>query len=1029
MKKLCNLYLSFLLLLVSSRVAAQCSPISVSLSAASSTYCAATGGGITLTASQIPSLALSGISFTWMPGSMSGTAQALNPSVTTIYTVTAFGPGACTGSQTMAVEVFTNCCFTTTYTPLSTYTITGGPAITGPQIVSSDIVIQSGAALFLNGGEFLFLPNTGITIQSGGFLGIPNAHLRGCTAMWKGINVEDGGYMTSSNESLIEDALAAITVSNNVTSTQASILDIANTTFNKNYIDIDIGNYPASSNSYSAAFKISSSVFTCRDFTFSTTQWPTTATTGPLGLRVATSPTTGLAPPYGMLGVADATLKSPYAGQVSQIAIRCSTVGLTSPPVYSICLGSSTPASFNVFDAHETFIYAQQSNIGSINNTFQNTRFTSAANPASGSAIFHTTTGGTFNSLLDLSATGVSTGNRFWDCHRGVNGRNVFSFQLTNALFRSTQTNSNTINSFAPGNTGVLLTTNRFQYYMRYNEFTNLHNGINVPLVSGPSTLIPAPTPLNICCFGIYAANLTVLQNTFATGGYWSSYMHQAVNITAAIVNTMAIAPGGNVSPYVIGATIQDNVIEQALRGIEVNGLPRFRVRAEQNTISLNEDNIFYLSQRGIGFSNCAAGDNYGRSIISGNFLKSVGASPPANGFANLIYCDNNPGIPALASPGITCNDVRESYNGFTFVGPNPGTQWAGNEIQDLTRGMYLFSGGVIGQQGGPATGMGNNWNGSLWGGSNYGIYTVNSTAATSPLYVIGGGPGDPPNLWGNPIQTSYFNIPPLNVTGTSNYNCSSPVAHVSNPYYPNVSHYENALAYYMAETALYRFLHLNDSIRNDPANSYSTFYSSLAGTNIGLLMEVEDSLAVGNFTYAAAALSGINDTNAVESNYKAFYELYITYGVHNFEPTNSTDETHLDNLASLCPGTDGACIHQARALYNLVFKNAPAYPPCSSGGARMAGGESSSEGLNRNWQLDLFPNPASNHIRLVSTAANETISVAINDLSGRTVLKQEVKLNGNFVNLELNLSNGAYVVTITNSTHGVSVKKLIIAK
>lgn len=143
--------------------------------------------------------------------------------------------------------------------------------------------------------------------------------------------------------------------------------------------------------------------------------------------------------------------------------------------------------------------------------------------------------------------------------------------------------------------------------------------------------------------------------------------------------------------------------------------------------------------------------------------------------------------------------------------------------------------------------------------------------------------------------------------------------------------------------------------------------------------------------------------------------------------------------MSGLCPGTDGACVYQARALHNAVFRDALDWPVCSGSGARpyeeRGGGERSAQlekpaaALHQTWKLNLFPNPAANKITLVSNIENESLHVVINDLSGRNAMKQDVKLNGNLANLDLSLLNGAYIVSITNSAREVLIKKLIIAK
>lgn len=78
---------------------------------------------------------------------------------------------------------------------------------------------------------------------------------------------------------------------------------------------------------------------------------------------------------------------------------------------------------------------------------------------------------------------------------------------------------------------------------------------------------------------------------------------------------------------------------------------------------------------------------------------------------------------------------------------------------------------------------------------------------------------------------------------------------------------------------------------------------------------------------------------------------------------------------------------------------------------------------------LRIYPNPATDQITLVSTIENDKLRVEIRDLSGRSVLSETLKLKGFFINLELNLLNGAYLIQVENLDHEKVTRKLIVAK
>ena len=89
-------------------------------------------------------------------------------------------------------------------------------------IYSSEIKMQAGSEIEIIDGGRLFLLDVD---EDGG--------IHGCDYMWKGISIQENGYLTMSN-SIIQDAHHAVTLHDN------SYHHITNTLFNKNYIGIFI---------------------------------------------------------------------------------------------------------------------------------------------------------------------------------------------------------------------------------------------------------------------------------------------------------------------------------------------------------------------------------------------------------------------------------------------------------------------------------------------------------------------------------------------------------------------------------------------------------------------------------------------------------------------------------------------------------------------------------------------------------------------------------------------------------------------
>ncbi len=999
-----------------------------SLSSGTKTLCVNSSTGTVLSANS-PTSSSMDFAYTWQPGSLSGINPTVNPTTSTVYTVTASAGTFCQGTNTVGVTTFTNCCGTSTFAAFSATSIASNTVLMGPLVVTNSITVQSGAGLTLN-GQIIFANNAGVIINGGGVLGLQAAHLLSCgTNMWKGIKLQDNAYMTTTitTTSLIEDAERGIDVSPQTTSGLTTILDVSDVIFNKNYIDVNIAGYQRTSTTYSNVFSIRNCVFTCRDYTYTTTQWPS-ASTSTAGLRTANNPTTGLAAPYLLQSAPLATLKSPYTGQTSLIAIKLSTVGVTSGSTfYDVRLGSTTASEFNLFDNHNTFVYAEESNLTFINGAFQNTFYTGTLSPANGSAIYYKTLTSNFNGKLDLTGANTSTGVRFWDCHRGVEGKNIYRFNMEKAIFRSTQSSSSTA-TYLPGNTGLVLGTNRFQYYIKDNEFTNINTAINIPLAPGPTTLTTVNCSLCVP-YGIYAANISIINNNFSSGSGTNTYLNKAVNITAPNTSALTIAPSGNVTPYVIGAVIQGNRLDKVNRGIYVSGLVKYQATAVSNTVTLTQDNNNPTNsgQHGIDFNNMIGSQNgFGKSVITGNDLSGIGTNSLTNTLASLVYCADNSGV---WTPSVTCNDLHESYNGFTFYGSNIGTQWNANNMKDLKRGMFLTDNGVIGPQGTLNIGMGNNWNGTWTSGTNFGIYTFSSTATSSTLYVSSSSaPAYPPNLSGLPLNLSYgwAGNGPITTSVSNNFNCGVPNAVVTQPSIPNSGSYGTTDEYYIAQNALYRYLDINDSIK-DASGTLKPWYNGLAGSSFDKFAQAERKFIVGDLTSARTLYTAVSPTNNIETNYKTYYGLYYTYANNSFAPTNGTDETNLRSLANGCPSKDGACVYQARSLYNSVYGTTSNYPVCSNSGARMA--DLMSLEPIASWNVSLYPNPTTSQLNVASSHADEILEISIKDLSGRVVLHKTVKLNGFITTLELGLMNGAYLVTVVNGEHEQITKKLIIEK
>jgi len=76
-----------------------------------------------------------------------------------------------------------------------------------------------------------------------------------------------------------------------------------------------------------------------------------------------------------------------------------------------------------------------------------------------------------------------------------------------------------------------------------------------------------------------------------------------------------------------------------------------------------------------------------------------------------------------------------------------------------------------------------------------------------------------------------------------------------------------------------------------------------------------------------------------------------------------------------------------------------------------------------------MFPNPANNQLTFVSKNESEKLKITIKDINGRIVKEVDLKTMNFIANLELERTNGVYIISFRNSNNETINKKLLIAK
>ncbi|MES2678495.1 MAG: T9SS type A sorting domain-containing protein [Bacteroidota bacterium] len=732
-------------------------PLPVSLAVGgNSVYCTNAGPAVvTATAYPIGSSA----TFTWQPGSLSGPVQNLTPLVNTIYTISATINGCPVPSVTFAVQTVTNCCPPSTVAPI-TQTLFANQIVNAPGMILNDITI-SGNTTFQN-GEFLMGPNVKITVLPGSDFTIQSAHLYACGLnMWAGIDVLDGahiGVSSRTNVTLIEDAVTAINLDNITNSHWPIPIDAYDVIFNKNYVAIKVAN---GSNVTKLDLNIEGCVFTSRGINFTPTSWPGSSTIWP-DLRCATSPTNNLPLPYSLPFTFPTNLKNPYTYQPGHIGIQIMNMNNASAtmPTSGVAFGSQFNSSFNLFDVIGTGVEVTDASLTTMNNVFQSMLhyYDGAGNPVGGTGIKHTIPGLMNAGLyLDPPAANYNPdfGNRFWDCYYAVEGYNVYEAKINHAIVRSNQ-KTWTAGQFVAGYTGVLLSSNRFNYDVSNNQFNNINDCIVMPLTSGSYSINGGAGT------GIIADNIAIKSNYF--GPEVSSNLPNANEYINNAVRVDLPNGGGLVPAAGTGLFIHSNNLDRVLRGITVVGMDTYLTEINGNLISHLDDNVFSQPQKGIDVRKTLDNVTVRTNTLSGQNM--------GNPLLTLIYCENNNSLGGNQSPVVICNDLSNSYTAFEFNDQNPFTRWQGNTMDSHQMGLLLANNGVIGTQGVPGIPSDNKWNGPMWS-SNWHTFVMGSDAAFSPLFVNSFTPYFPFNNGGAPWPMTY-NFPPNLNTTFGAYDCLS---------------------------------------------------------------------------------------------------------------------------------------------------------------------------------------------------------------------------------------------------------------
>lgn len=1001
--------------------------------------------------------------YTWTPGGATGPSVIVSPTVPTVYTVSSTSPG-CTLTATALVNPVICCAVTTAITFTATSgSLNGGTFnLNGPLTLSADLTLDNITIFMGTNAEIIVPNNIKFTLNQ--------CHFLGCPQMWNGIRfIGPNGSMHVTKNSLIEDAITAVDVSN-VTApyNSANIFFVETSTFNKNHTAISAANYTTNSNNY--PMHLADNIFTSRKlFTPDhqlmnpaltlTYNWPTDNTStlkGFAGIPNTFTPDVNLQTGYefSIATYSTSNMEIPNSGSVGHQGIRLKDIYSTNSSYngFRMTAFEGTPYVYdnfnyyNVFDNMHYGINAENSNIMVAHAAFQNMSQYVTGTSGGFKPIKYYDGGVGINSIstmanglgssqtFSLAAGPIINGfnkstNFFFNNAYGIKTENIQYLNIGFNVFHSNRTyTSGALNQFnAPvgkGEYGVYVKSVDYRGINIKRNFTaNINNGI-VFIANG------APFVGSIQLQ--YAGTVSIQNNTLKAN--YGSSITASQSMKQGIATDNLLSPNGlqfaNGTP--VPVTVSGNTIDKAFIGITAFNWNKQRIFDNSNTIILVNDGFANSNQYGIEHFN-----NMGDNLVSNNIK---GFNMTKKKVYAILAAENK-------GQSFWCNFTENSYIGTLFVGSQNLTSWKQNTMTKHQQAMRLDN-TTIGTQGASGQPINNTWSGS-WTGA-YKLYVngidPGSINGNSKLYLNNVPSFSESDASPSPVIKYKTSAPQslFYTTGSSGVSCPyvpsglEPVMFTG--YQENLDHivtdaYEYAT--YLAgnrkngKFAVYRAL-LEDSTLLATDTILQNFKTASDAGNIGKFFAVEQYLSEADYGNAETILSAISPVDSVEIGLKKLYKIYL----HSKSDTyDATDESDLIALANSCPAQMGIGVYQARVLLNSIYDVYYHYESDCGDTNNVAyrkirnNSELADMPIENNFMV--YPNPSNGVIYF--TASNmgiETYQVTVYDISGKAIFMKEYT-DGEKVNaIDLNLSNGVYLMQLTDKSNGeVHKQKFVIQK
>jgi hypothetical protein len=1028
---------------------------------------------------EIASYGCNSVLYTWtdLSGTVLGTGKELTVSAMTLKTYIVNADDGCGHTAADTIDVAPCRCAPGEVLGTSSFTTLSGtvPSTLSPGLyyAASDLTI-SGTTTF-NNVILLMEPAVAINVSNTAKLILDTTHIFTCpdtNRLWAGIRLQSAGSNSGrieiKNGSLIEDADFAIDADNLKAPPSGNIIDITNSTFNRNLVCVSVNGAYTMGSAGTYPIKVEKSLFTARHFD-TMAGYPFTWAPN-VRLREELTTVSNTKAPYKISrDYAKAYLKN---DTMAYMGIEFYNTGNTLVPGSSyaeVLIGEPNFAvNRNIIDNMQYGFHSNNSNAVLVNTHIINIGKRMVPDddadhsyPSSyGWGVIGRSTG-TRTNRVKIGA-GANAGVKLYDCYSAIHMEDVADVDIKAVAISSSHTLGDKTVPGADRSTdwysgqGITLIGNRnhLKWSATQDTISNINHGMYVYIgnpVSGATTEIKN--------------NMFYDQNRSArfTGLTGLQYMLQGLTVHGS-----GISSSNTVS-------IKDNTLTGVFNGIELNNLKSAVATVENNQLQITDKTMSTIGTPQFGIKVLYCQD----ATISANTVSTTSLGSKVNAI-NIkgFYASKNTNLRLCG------NFTNRIGSAFVFDGRDAqiGTRWIANTINDGWRGMTLAS--DIGDQGfmydwrvvptgtfyGPIL---NKWTG-FGGAKEQTVGEDPTNTMLSKLYVniISTGTAErptvnvsePPGLLFpkfyrySPSFTESIRVPngppsDANCHGAIYPQQTNPRPELSGPFTGSGGLgrlvMDDSLGYdstyrvnqWSNQLAVYELVTIHPELR-DSSGTLDTFMIRASSSRFGWLTAINQALGIGNIVAAQSLINTpvsamgrvvvncditITDypaANSIVSDYLAYYNTYIRMLQ---DTTTSTDTAIIGAIARKCPPIHGAVVYKARALYQLLTGLAVQYKDdsCAFGmGGHSLFRVAPEEGITGSAEQEytLFPNPNEGVFSIRQTIPSDKIVEAkIYNALGQELHRETVQFRGGVLTFRLdNTMPGLYLVCITDEQHKV---------